>query len=142
MYNDIETCVMNNGHASPFFKPTRGIRQGCPVSANIFILIVEILACAIRNNPRIAGILIQNQEFKISQYADDTCLYLSDQESLKAALIVIELFSKCSGLKINKDKSDAIWIGASSNFRHKTCGLRCPKKPVKCLGVSLCNNIE
>ena len=28
MYNNIESCVMNNGNASTFFKPTRGIRQG------------------------------------------------------------------------------------------------------------------
>ena len=68
-------------------------------------------------------------------------MYFSDQESLKAALIVIELFSKCSGLRINRDKSEAIWIGASSNFRHKPCGLSWPEKTVKCLGVHLCNDI-
>ena len=61
---------MNNGTASAFFIPTRGIRQGCPISANIFIIIVETLAHAIRKNNRIQGIVIDEIEFKISQYAD------------------------------------------------------------------------
>jgi hypothetical protein len=105
MYNNIEACVMNNGNASTFFKPTRGIRQGWPISANIFILIVEILAHAIKKNNRIQGIVIDNCEFKISQYADDTCLFIEDETSLKIALTVFQIFSKCSGLNMNMDKS-------------------------------------
>ena len=31
----------------------------------------------------------------------------------------------CSSLKIKQDKSEAIWIGVSSNFRHKPCGFKC-----------------
>ena len=52
MYNNIEACITNNGNASTWFKPTRGIRQGCPISANIFIMIVEILALAIKKPKR------------------------------------------------------------------------------------------
>jgi hypothetical protein len=142
MYADIQTCTLNNGHASQFFHPTRGIRQGCPISANLFILIVEILAHAVRKNHRINGIILDNVEYKITQYADDTCLYLSDQESLQAALIVFEMFTKCSGLKVNNDKSEAIWIGASSNFRHKPFNLKWTNGPVKSLGLLLFSDMQ
>jgi hypothetical protein len=50
MYNQIETCVANNGHSSTFFKPSRGIRQGCAISTNIFVLIVGLLAHVILQN--------------------------------------------------------------------------------------------
>jgi hypothetical protein len=73
LYEDIGTHVSNYGFLSQQFKPARGIRQGCPISANLFILVVEILACAIRQNNRIKGIKIGDAEFKLSQYADDTC---------------------------------------------------------------------
>ena len=33
MHNDISSCVVNNGYSNPFFKVSRGIRQGCPLSA-------------------------------------------------------------------------------------------------------------
>ena len=140
-YNNIESCIINNGTASSFFKPTRGIRQGCPISANIFIIIVEILAYAIRTNKRISGIIIDGCEFKISQYADDTCLYLLDEASLKTALMVFQIFAKCSGLNINMDKSEAIWIGASSNYLHKPFNMKWTKGAT-CLGVYITNNIE
>ena len=58
LYNQIETCVTINGHFSECFQPTRGIRQGCPISAYLFIIIVEFLANAIRKNPNIQGIKI------------------------------------------------------------------------------------
>ena len=41
MYADICSTVINNGHSSQFFNLNRGIRQGCPLSAYLFILIVE-----------------------------------------------------------------------------------------------------
>ena len=66
LYNDIGSHVANCGFLSEMFKPTRGIRQGCPLSANIFVLIVEILACAVRQHNKIQGIKIGDAEFKIS----------------------------------------------------------------------------
>jgi hypothetical protein len=141
LYRDIETCVTNNGHASNFFQPTRGIRQGCPISANLFVSIVEILAHAIRQDPKILGLLIGMKEYKISQFADDTCLYLADENSLQLALSVIEKFAVCSGLKLNRDKSEAIWIAASSNFRHKPCGIKWTECATS-LGVKIGNDLN
>jgi hypothetical protein len=135
LYNDVETCVVNNGHASPFFKPTRGIRQGCPASAFLFIIIAEVLANAIRANKRIRGIVINGKSYVLVQYADDTCLFLADEFSLATALIVLDMFRRCSGLRMNRDKSEAVWIGASSNFKHKPFGLKWTTKSVKYLGV-------
>lgn len=36
--------LKNNGHLSEEFQIHRGIRQGCPVSALIFVMCVEMLA--------------------------------------------------------------------------------------------------
>jgi hypothetical protein len=142
MYTDTLTCVSNNGNLSEFFNPSRGIRQGCPISANLFVIIVEILASVIRQNPRVFGIRIGTKTYKISQYADDTCLYLSDEDSLKNVFIILDLFKRCSGLKANRDKSEAVWIGASSNFRHKPLGFKWTTKSVKMLGVYININEE
>ena len=32
LYNDIKSSVKINGHLSPYFPITRGVRQGCPIS--------------------------------------------------------------------------------------------------------------
>jgi hypothetical protein len=135
LYNDIGSHVANCGFLSEMFKPSRGIRQGCPLSANIFVIIVEILANAIRQNANIQGIKIGDGEFKISQYADDTCMYAGDLNSLKLIFDILELFTKCSGLKVNREKSEALGIGASSNLRHPELGIKWPNDSIKCLGI-------
>jgi hypothetical protein len=63
----------------------------------------------------------------------------NDEHSLSLVLLIIEMFVKCSGLKINKDKSEAINIGVSSNFKHK-CKIRWTSSDVKCLGVYINKN--
>ena len=73
-YCTIESCIVNNGWTSNFFNLSRGVRQGCPLSPYLFILSAEILAEAIRNKSQIRDIKIQDTEFKLSQYADDTTL--------------------------------------------------------------------
>jgi hypothetical protein len=124
MYQNIETSIANNGRTSQYFKPQRGIRQGCPISMNIFVIIVEFLAAAIRKNPRVIGIKINGKMYKINQYADDTTIYVEDQHSLQVVLLMMDIFHKSSGIKMNREKSETIWIGASSNYRHKPLGLK------------------
>ena len=51
-YNNISSCVGNNGHYSDYFELSRSIRQGCPISALLFILVAEMLAIKIRNYKR------------------------------------------------------------------------------------------
>ena len=118
MYNDISTDVSNNGNLSQPFNPTRGIRQGCPISANLFVIVVEMMANAIRQSKNISGFKIMKEEFKIVQFADDTCIFVEDINSLKKVFHILQLFAKCAGLKANKEKTQAIVIGSSSNYRN------------------------
>ena len=136
IYSDPKICVTNNGYASSFFSINRGIWQGCPISALLFLLVVESFAEKIRNNSNIKGIKVKNEEIIISQFADDTTLFLCDEISVKNVLEVLEHYSKCAGLKINKSKSEVIKLGKSvANLPDKICGLRIISKPTKVLGI-------
>ena len=66
LYTDICSCVGNNGYYSEFFELTRSIRQGCPISALLFILTAELIAINIRNDKDIKGFNIDNTDYKIS----------------------------------------------------------------------------
>ena len=54
---------------------------------------------------------------KIGMYADDTFLGLGGSDiSLKETLEILQLFYKCSGLKINIQKTKTIWLGKSKTY--------------------------
>ena len=58
------------------------------------------------------GIKIMGNEFKLTQFANDTTLMLDgSQHSLQTALNVLEVFGDFSGLQMNREKTKVIWIG-------------------------------
>lgn len=82
-YKDISSCVLNNGYASKHFYLERGVRQGCPLSSTLFVIAIELLVQSIGCSKEIKGITIgEHKEVKLSQYADDTTVLLSDVQSV------------------------------------------------------------
>ena len=84
-YSDIQSAVDVNGHLSSFFLLSRGIRQGCPLSPLLYVLVAEVLACNIRANPQIHGILLPGSVSPlpvISQYIDDISLVVTSDDSI------------------------------------------------------------
>ena len=115
-HTDISSCVQNNGWSSDFFTLSRGVRQGCPLSPYLFILCAEVLGNAIRRDEEIRGIKISGTECKLSQYADDTTMILDGSElSFSRTLYLLDIFADISGLKVNYEKTEALWIGSLKN---------------------------
>ena len=50
-----------------------------PLSPYLFILVLELLAAVLENDKDITGVQIENSEFLLSQYADDSSLILDDK---------------------------------------------------------------
>ena len=77
-----ESCVMNNGHSSGYFKIDSGSRQGDPVSAFLFVLVLEILFIHVESNHKIENIRIFGHEIKLSAFADDVIYLPANLNSL------------------------------------------------------------
>ena len=141
LYNGVQSSVLNGGFMTNYFEITRGVRQGCPLSPSLFILAVELLALKIRQNPNCEGIYLQNkQEVKISQFADDTTIITNSTDSLKSHLQTIERFGTASGLKLNKKKTKAMWLGTMKHSTSNILEFKSTKNPIKVLGAFLSYN--
>ena len=135
LYSNIQSCVINNGLTTDYFTLERGVRQGDPLSPYLFVIAVETLAIAIRQNTEIRGIRIGDDDTKLLQYADDTTAVLSDIDSARALFNLLDVFKKLSGLVINSSKTEGMWIGSSRGKTLKPFGIKWPEEPIKTLGV-------
>ena len=101
--------VLQCGFLLEPIKVARGCRQGDPIAPYLFIICSLFLSQLIDQNKTIKGIKLRGGEIKITQFADDTTIFLNGTESsLQEALNIIEIFGSYSGLKMNKEKSELI----------------------------------
>lgn len=114
----VKACISNpwispliNGRPCTAFQSSRGLRQGCPLSPYLFILMAESLSKALDYNRRaglITGIKFAHGTKNInhSQFADDTLL-MGGASTIIARRFkrILDQFMECSGGKISQDKS-------------------------------------
>ena len=112
---NIFASVGNAGFYTLWFEIKRGVRQGCPLSCLLFILIAAILAQRIKNENKIRGVVIDNTEHKILQFSDEPTCVLKDENSVGELFHTIDKFTQYSGLKLNIDKTSLIWLGPLEN---------------------------
>ena len=74
--NKSESCVINSGKTTQYFQLNRGAHQGDPISAYLFILVMEVLFTLIKNNEKVQGLDMLNYRFLYSAYADDSTFFL------------------------------------------------------------------
>ena len=99
--------MINNRYSTNWFQPSKGARQGCPLSPFLLILCAEILSIKIRSDPTVKGINLFGNEIKLSQFADNTNLFCAD--FVQKAFNIVSDFGKMAGLRLNVKKTKAIW---------------------------------
>jgi len=137
-YTDVQSAVIVNGYLSSFFSLSRGVRQGCPLSPLLYVLVAEVLAAGIRANPRIKGLSLPGAPrplSPLSQYADDTSLVVSSDDSIAAVFDTYSLYERGSGSKLNLAKSKGLWLGPWSGRCDRPVELDWTSDKIKVLGV-------
>ena len=112
LYNSRTAAVLTNGLRSANFPIQRGNPQGDPLSPLLFAIAIEPLAEAIRQSKLISGVRVGEREHKITLYADDVLIFISDPcSSIPCLTRLISRFGAFSGYKINFTKSEAMPLG-------------------------------
>ena len=114
--------ILQNGHCSDIINLARGCRQGDPISPYIFVLSVEPLGTAFREHTQLQGYMIGGREHRVSQFADDTTLFITSSErNLRLCMDILGEFYLVSGLKINVDKTKVVKFGMDRDSRDILC---------------------
>ena len=143
LLNNQETCITNGGFTAKYFKLDKGTRQGDPISAYLFILVLEVVFNLIKKNNDIHGLTFFDHTFLYTAYADDTTFFLNEKERVKKVMNVFDTFSIYSGLKPNKSKCEIVGIGVLKGDAVELSGMECidlTKISVKILGIHFSYN--
>ena len=108
--------VVMAGHPTPVIELERGVPQGDPISAYLFLIAVEILSVKIRSSTKIKGIKINGIESKIDFYADDlTATLLRTEQNVREMFKILNSFKCVSGLAVNLTKTAVMFIGPNQD---------------------------
>ena len=141
LYTDISCSLQVNGHLSRSFNPTRGVRQGCPLSPLLYVLFVEPFAAAVRSSIEVKGFSLPGSQIqcKLLQYADDATATVSDLKSVTSILRIADRFGEASGSRLNHDKTKGLWIGAWGSRSDQFATIPWTNQSLKINGVLLGN---
>ena len=112
LYTHVQSAILSNGTLSEFFDVARGVRQGCPLSPLLFVLVSECFGQLIRTCSEIRGIKLPGgRECNISQYSDDNNCFVTNDCGFLKELDIFERYGRASGAKLNRTKSKGLWLG-------------------------------
>jgi hypothetical protein len=104
--------VKVNGNIGSYFRSGKGVRQGDPLSPLLFNLAADCLAKRVQTTQQskiIRGLVPEYipKGVAILQYTDDTILCMEDDEDTTQNMkLLLYIYEKMSGLKINFEKRD------------------------------------
>ena len=108
IYSKPVANIKINGEKIETIPLKSGTKQGCPLSPYLYNIILKVLTRAIRKQKEVKGIKIGKEEVKVSLFADDMIVYLSDSKSSTIEILkLIDNFSKVAVYKISSNESVA-----------------------------------
>ena len=130
----------NNGHLSEKIFLTRGVRQGCPLSPLLFSITAEVLGNIVRQNNDIIGLHLPgcSEQLKITQYADDTTIFVRTEASVDSTLETLSIYEKGSGAKVNYSvgKSQGRWFNHNQVITRHSSPLSWTDQDMEILGLT------
>lgn len=113
LYSEACCTVKVGGGLSSPIPVKRGIRQGCPLSGQLYSLVIEPLLNKLRS--RLKGFSLTNSALispiVVSAYADDINIFVQDQEDVHELKKCLTINEKASSAKVNWGKSNGCLVG-------------------------------
>jgi hypothetical protein len=130
----VKYCFKINGSLTDEVVPSRGLRQGDPISPYLFLIYGEAISCILNaadDDGRLEGVRVSPNvpSFNHLLFADDSLILLKVDEACTQNLIhILNMYEECSGQTVNIDKT-SLMFSKNTKKREK-------KKMMEALGIT------
>ena len=112
LYTATGTRIQVNGHLSSEVLLERGVRQGCPLSATLYVLYLQAFINSFLRSERFRGLeTTSGQTYKLTAYADDLLMFCSDESDVQSVFRFFDRVRIATGSVLNKSKTKILKIG-------------------------------
>ncbi len=111
IYSNAATRLDINGFLTARIPLLSGVRQGCPLSPLLYVLVIELLALRLRSNPNIVGFSVCGERIVSSHYSDDAVIKITQNRCFKEVYKDLGLYEMGTGAKVNYEKTKGLWLG-------------------------------
>ena len=130
IYTKTTFNIKMEGHTSSWYEQETGIRQGCPLSPYLFLIIMTTLFHDIHENDpqKLKENRVHGTNFDEIVYADDTICISADTNAMNHFLKSIEEEGRKYGLMLNKDKCELLSTSLNADIKFEN-GTKVKRKP-------------
>ena len=138
LYKTTTAQIKQASTLSHKFPLDNGLRQGCPLSLPLFVVVAQTLTTFLNTDPSIPGIVIPGIPMKIktSQYADDALLLNNTLMKLDHTIDKIKTFKTISNLGMNDLKTTGMHFRQQPPPTTNHITWSDHKTPFKILGIN------
>lgn len=144
IYKNPKFKVRFKNESSETYRQETGIRQGCPLSPYLFLIVMTVLFQEVYEEEREARDKghVKEIDFNEILFADDTLLVARNTETITRILHKIELKSQEYNMKLNKDKCIALTMYKENRIKFSN-GQKVPKAHAATyLGAQIAKNVN
>lgn len=110
LYSGAAVVLKVGGRLSRPVTALRGIRQGCPLSGQLYSLSIKPLLNKLRHG--LVGLEMENKCCVVlSAYADDVTVFIKQQKDVEVLIQNLSLFERASSAKVNWAKCEGYVLG-------------------------------
>lgn len=143
MYNCPTVQLIINNQLTTAIHPKRGVRQGDPLSSQLFILTLEPLGEALRRAEGL-GVRVNQDHVATSMFfADDSTLFSHSLPALEDQLALVEQYCQVSGAALNRAKSKVLPLNSNiGGIAYPNLTILQPRESIKYLGVLVGHQVD
>ena len=110
LYRGVTRRISINGQLSEELQIERGVRQGSPLSASLYVIYLQLFLGLMVRKDAIQGIKVPGGVLKMSAYADDLVVFCNDQSDISKTFSFFDKVFEISGSQLNQNKTKILCL--------------------------------